>query len=103
MSFKLVTYTFLFNIFVIILFSIIYASISPSNFEPLKKEDKLTYIDYLFYSVTIQSGVGLPDITALSDLAKLLTIIQQVILIGSTFFWYHYSLINENILTHSVN
>ena len=86
MSFKLVTYTFLFNIFVIILFSIIYASISPSNFEPLKKEDKLTYIDYLFYSVTIQSGVGLPDITALSDLAKLLTIIQQVILIGSTFF-----------------
>ena len=86
MSFKLVTYTFLFNIFVIIIFSIIYASISPYNFEPLKKEDKLTYIDYLFYSVTIQSGVGLPDITALSDLAKILTIIQQVILIGSTFF-----------------
>ena len=86
MSSKLVTYTFLFNIFVIIIFSIIYALLQPSNFEPLRPEDKLTYIDYLFYSVTIQSGVGLPDITALSDLAKILTIIQQIILIGSTFF-----------------
>ena len=85
MKTNIVTYTFLFNIIVIIIFSIIYASISPYNFEPLKKEDKLTYIDYLFYSVTIQSGVGLPDITALSDLAKILTIIQQLILIGSTF------------------
>jgi len=55
---------------VIIIFSIIYASLSPHNFEALKPKDKLSYIDYLFYSVTIQSGVGLPDITALSDLAK---------------------------------
>lgn len=86
MSSKLVTYTFLFNMIVIIIFSIIYALLPPSNFEPLRPEDKLTYIDYLFYSVTIQSGVGLPDITALSDLAKILTIIQQIILIGSTFF-----------------
>ena len=85
MKTNIVTYTFLFNIIIIIIFSIIYASISPYNFEPLKAKDKLTYIDYLFYSVTIQSGVGLPDITALSDLAKILTIIQQVILIGSAF------------------
>ena len=86
MKTNIVTYTFLFNIVVIIIFSIIYASITPSNFEPLKKEDNLTYIDYLFYAVTIQSGVGLPDITAVSDLAKILTIIQQIILLGSTFF-----------------
>jgi len=85
MKTNIVTYTFLFNIIVIIIFSIIYASIPPSNFEPLKSKDKLSYIDYLFYSVTIQSGVGLPDITALSDLAKILTIIQQLILIGSAF------------------
>jgi len=85
MKLNIVTYTFLFNIIVIIIFSIIYASISPSNFQPLKPEDKLTYIDYLFYSVTIQCGVGLPDVTALSDLAKILTIIQQIILLGTAF------------------
>jgi hypothetical protein len=69
----------------IIIFSIIYASISQHNFEPLNKKDKLTYIDYLFYSITIQSGVGLPDITALSDLAKILAIIQQLIILATAY------------------
>lgn len=85
METKVVTYTFLFNILMIILFSIIYASISPHNFEPLNPKDKLTYIDYLFYSVTLQSGIGLPDVTALSDLAKTLAIIQQLIILGSAY------------------
>jgi hypothetical protein len=80
-----VTYTFLFNLLTAIVFSIIYASISPHNFEPLNPKDNLTYVDYLFYSVTIQSGVGLPDITALSDLAKILAMIQQLILMGTAF------------------
>ena len=82
---NVVTYTFLFNIAIIIIFSIIYSLISPNNFKPLQPNDKLTYIDYLFYATTIQSGVGLPDITALTDLAKILTIIQQLILMGSAF------------------
>lgn len=81
----IVTYTFLFNIIVAVVFSIIYTSISPTNFQPLNPSDKLTYIDYLFYSVTIQSGVGLPDVTALSDLAKIFVLIQQLILMGSAF------------------
>jgi hypothetical protein len=85
MDTKIVTYTFLFNILMIIIFSIIYASISQHNFEPLNKKDKLTYIDYLFYSITIQSGVGLPDITALSDLAKILAIIQQLIILATAY------------------
>jgi hypothetical protein len=85
MDTKIVTYTFLFNIAMIILFSIIYGSISEHNFKSLNPKDKLTYIDYLFYSVTIQSGIGLPDVTALSDLAKILAIIQQLILIGSAY------------------
>ena len=82
---RMVVYTFIFNIISIIIFSIIYANISPHNFEPLNPKDKLTYIDYLFYSVTIQSGVGLPDVTALSDLAKILALIQQLILMGTAF------------------
>jgi hypothetical protein len=80
-----ITLTFLFNIVTVLIFSIIYSSISPHNFEPLNPSDKLTYVDYLFYSVTIQCGVGLPDITALSDLAKILAMIQQIILMGSAF------------------
>jgi endonuclease III len=55
--------TFLFNIAMVIIFSIIYTYISPNNFVPLNPKDQLTYIDFLFYAVTIQSGIGLPDIT----------------------------------------
>jgi hypothetical protein len=80
-----VTFTFIFNIIIILVFSFVYSSISPHNFEPLKPRDKLTYLDYLFYAVTIQSGIGLPDVTAVSDLAKILAMIQQLILMGSAF------------------
>jgi len=81
----IITLTFLFNIFTAIVFSFIYSSISPHNFEPMSPNVKLSYIDYLFYSVTIQCGVGLPDITAVTNLAKILAMIQQIILMGSGF------------------
>ena len=84
-NYNIVTYTFLFNLIIIFVFSIIYSVIDKSNFEPLNPKDKLTYIDYLFYSITIQTSVGLPDVTALSDLAKILVSIQQLILMGSAF------------------
>ncbi len=85
MKADIVTYTFAFNIIAILIFSVIYASISRHNFEPLNPKDELTYIDFLFYAVTIQSGIGLPDVTALSDLAKILALIQQIMLMASAF------------------
>ena len=85
MGTNIVTQTFIFNILMIIIFSIIYSYISPQNFEPFNPNDKLTYLDYLFYSVTIQSGIGLPDVTALSDLAKILVLFQQMSVIGSAY------------------
>jgi hypothetical protein len=83
-----ITYTFIFNIITILIFSVIYSSINPHNFVPLNPKDKLTYIDYLFYAITIQTGVGLPDVTALSDLAKILAMTQQIILMGSAFILF---------------
>ena len=84
----IVTYTFIFNLITILIFSVIYSSINPHNFEPLNPKDKLTYVDYLFYAITIQTGVGLPDVTALSDLAKILAMTQQIILMGSAFILF---------------
>ena len=85
MKADIVTYTFAFNIVSILIFSVIYSSISRHNFEPLNPKDELTYIDFLFYAVTIQSGIGLPDVTALSDVAKILALIQQILLMASAF------------------
>jgi hypothetical protein len=81
----IVTKTFLFNILFIVIFSFIYMSISPNNFAALQPKDKITYIDLIFYSTTIQSGVGLSDINAVTDLAKILAIIQQLIMLASMF------------------
>ncbi len=93
---RMIIYTFLFNIIAIIIFSIIYANISPHNFEALNPKDKLNYIDYLFYSITIQTGVGLPDVTALSDLAKILAMIQQLILMSTAFILVYMFFRNKN-------
>lgn len=84
-STDIITYTFMFNIFTILIFAVIYTLIPPGNFQPLDPRDELNYVDYLFYAITVQSSVGLPDVTALSDLAKILVSIQQLILIGSAF------------------
>jgi len=88
MANKIVVYTFLFNLFVVFLFSFIYASIPPENFLPINKKDEMKYIDFLFYAVTIQSGIGLPDITAYTDLAKILALIQQFLLMGNAFILF---------------
>ena len=81
----IVTKTFLFNIICIVIFSFVYMSISSDNFAALQPTDKITYIDLIFYSTTIQSGVGLSDINAVTDLAKILAMIQQLIMLASVF------------------
>jgi len=82
---NIITKTFLFSLCVTFLFSFIYYNISPHNFQTLAPQDALTYVDCLFYSVTIQCGVGLPDIKAVTETAKVLAMIQQLILMGSAF------------------
>lgn len=92
----LVAKTFLFNILCIIFFAFIYSTINSNNFQPLNTNDKLTFIDYLFYSTTIQAGVGLPDITAITNLSKLLAIIQQTILMGTGLIVLRYFVIHRH-------
>ena len=85
----LITYTFIFNMAVSIIFATIYYIIPDDNFEPsVARPDRprQPFLDYFFYSITIQSGIGLPGTIAVSDLAKVLVTIQQILLMGSTYF-----------------
>ena len=77
--------TFLYNLVVIFIFAMIYAHIPQNNFKHLASDKDLTYVDYFFYAITIQCGVGLPDITAITNLSKILASIQQVVLMGTAF------------------
>jgi hypothetical protein len=83
--------TLVFNLATALLFSALYAFIGPRHFQPLHPRDEMGYLDYFFYATTIQSGVGLPDITAVSAQSKILSILQQWALIGSVFVLMHAS------------
>jgi hypothetical protein len=79
-----VTGVFIFQCVSILFFAFLYSLIPPNNFVTINNDSNVTPIDYLFYSVTIQSGIGLPDITAQTQLAKAIAIVQQFTLIAST-------------------
>jgi hypothetical protein len=50
--------------------------------EKYKKHKHFKVIDCFLFSVTIQSGVGMTDISPISVLGKLLVIIQQIIMLS---------------------
>mgnify|MGYP003966919727 CR=1 FL=1 len=75
---NVVTFTLLYQICSILTFTVIYYMIGKTNFSKQNTSDKLTIFDYFFYSFTVQSTVGLPDITADTTLAKLIVTIQQM-------------------------
>jgi hypothetical protein len=79
-----VTGVFIFQCVSILFFALVYSLIHPTNFITINNDSILTPIDYLFYSVTIQSGIGLPDITAQTQLSKSIAIVQQFTVIAST-------------------
>lgn len=73
------------HLFTILLFAIIY-SIIWDQFTFTTAEKKMSPIgmmDFLFYSITIQSSVGLTDIVADTALAKAISSLQQVCLLGA--------------------
>jgi len=80
---NVVTFTLLYQICSIITFTIIYSMLGYNNFNKqhfnkVSSSDKLTFFDYFFYSFTVQSTVGLPDITADTHLSKVIVTVQQM-------------------------
>jgi len=83
---KFLKYILIFNVISIVVFSIIYSYMPPNNFiKSINSVNKLTYLDFLFYATTIQCTVGLPDITASTDLAKKIVLVHQIIVMGTTY------------------
>jgi len=90
---------FTFNILTIFFFTLIYTMIPEENFIPVLKNNtrdyKITFLDYLFYSTTIQAGVGLAPISPITKLSKILTLIQHYILICSGIIVLYYFTIHH--------
>jgi hypothetical protein len=76
---KLVIRTVLFHFLSIFSFAIIYLNMQDDFSKD--KEKKHQFVDYLLLSTTIQAGVGMTDIYPLSFHAKVLVMIQQLMMI----------------------
>ena len=56
---------------------------SENNFNYYKNKSSIeSIVDFLLFSVTIQSGVGITDILPISVFGKLLMMLQQLIMIS---------------------
>jgi|LauGreDrversion4_1035100.scaffolds.fasta_scaffold15640_2 hypothetical protein len=81
---KIAIRTFVFHILCIFIFAFLYYFFR-ADFKTEVKEN-YTVLDYIFLSVTIQSGVGLTDIYPIDFYGKLTMIIQQLVLIMTHVF-----------------
>ena len=80
--------TICFHFFCIIIFTFIYKYISLE----LKDTEKsmVSFIDYLYLSVAIQSGTGFAQIAPKNDIGRIIIIIQELILICTHVFTFHF-------------
>ena len=72
----------------ILIFAIIY-TILPINsfvFTDAKKQGNPSLLDYLNLSTTTQAGVGITTVTPNSDIAIILSTLQQILMITKNIF-----------------
>lgn len=82
---RLVIKALFYNICCITIFGLLYDYLGDKHF---KRDDKkpVERIDCLFLSTTVQAGVGYSDLTPITDLAKMILIFQQFLMISSNVF-----------------
>jgi uncharacterized membrane protein len=87
---------FILNIVCIIVFSFIYNRLSSENIQIYTSEGKSEYIDYLYFSTNIQSGVGLSDFNIKTRKAKMAVMVHEltVILLNIVLFYVAAQFIN---------
>jgi hypothetical protein len=81
---KIVIRTFLFHVLCIFIFALLYYYFR-NDFKTQITEN-LTILDFIFLSITIQSGVGLTEIHPINFYGKITMIIQQLLLIMTHVF-----------------
>jgi len=85
---KLVVKTLVFHILCIIFFALLY-SLNSKDFVIEYKQIKQKYpefIDFIFLSSTIQSGIGFNFLIPTNNITKILIILQQFTIISSYVF-----------------
>jgi hypothetical protein len=90
---KLIFRTIVFHIFCIIIFALIYLSLNK-HFLPLNEDIHRfnlgdyykQVLDYFLLSTSIQTSIGLTNLYPVSSLAKIILIIQELIMVSTHLF-----------------
>ena len=82
---KVVIRTVLFHFLCIIVFAIIYYNIQ-SQFQGTIKYERKSILDFVLLSTTIQASVGMSDIYPITNIGKIVMILQQLIMIMTHVF-----------------
>ena len=70
------------NFVAILLFTLMYFTISKAGGEQFNGLDKeSSFLDHLYFAFTVQSTVGFGDIYPISPMAKMIVMVQQSVLI----------------------
>jgi|SRR5210317_1522874 hypothetical protein len=76
------TKTLSLNFVAILLFTLMYFTISKAGGEQFNGLDKeSSFLDHLYFAFTVQSTVGFGDIYPISPMAKMVVMVQQSVLI----------------------
>lgn len=96
---KIVFRTVLFHFLCILVFALLYSTFAP-DFGSLDDDSysknnnrtkvKLTFLDFLLLSTTIQAGVGISEFFPSSSFTKIILIIQQLIMISTHVFTLYF-------------
>jgi len=86
---KIAIRTVFFHFLCIIIFGIIYHYIHY-QFEHKGEQKRQSILDYILLSTTIQAGVGISDIYPNTSIAKLMLILQQIIMILTHVFTIYF-------------
>ena len=86
---KLAIRTVCFHFLCILIFGIIYYNIQY-QFQHNDEQQRKSILDYILLSTTIQAGVGFSDIYPTTNVAKLVMISQQIIMIMTQIFTLYF-------------
>ena len=89
---KLAIRTVCFHFLCILIFGIIYYNIQ-TQFQHKSELERQSLLDYILLSTTIQAGVGFSDIYPITNISKIMMVLQQVIMIMTQVFTLYFFII----------
>jgi hypothetical protein len=86
---KIAIRTVFFHFLCILVFGVFYYNFQ-NEFQHIVSHERRTFLDYILLSTTIQASVGISDIYPITNLGKIVMILQQLIMIMTHVFTLYF-------------